>query len=384
MNTVFTKKILTAKKGGLNSYGGQNGLPRLNVFNNRKNLLTKKLANESYLRVVRYMTFQMQFTKLATINKDTRKLVFEKYEVLCKERSITVDLSGTTKILKKLPIYIAKRLNYLGVIMRQDARLERVDRLLEFFRPFRGRMRLMLELNGMDDSDRDIKEVLKRFKDIPIRRLVVKKCNFQEQKTQGLLLKDCIQLYLIDSFVKFWIKDKIKVNEIVVKKSTIIYGKCSVPVFPEAKRFICRDSYIKNPEFAWRPITETVEELVLLGNDYYGVLNFNIVYHVVFYMKKFCNLRILEFEGQVDEETFIKLLINMQHYKQLTRMVFINKGAFFNLKMVMNNTEVQALNIIDKPLQISKVTDDTSRIHIKFTLPEESLQRTIDFTFLNY
>ena len=101
----------------------------------------------------------------------------------------------------------------------------------------------------------------------------------------------------MDSFIKFWIKDKIKVSEIVVKKSTIIYGKCSIPVFPAAKKFICRDSFIKNPEFAWRPITETVEELILLGNDYYGVLNFNIVYHVVFYMKKFQNLIRLEFEG---------------------------------------------------------------------------------------
>lgn len=174
------------------------------------------------------------------------------------------------------------------------------------------------------------------------------------------------QLYIVDSFIKFWIKDKIKVNEIVVKKSTIIYGKCSVPVFPSAKRFICKNSFIKNPEFAWRPITDTVEELILIGNDYYGVLNFNIVYHVVFYMKKFCNLKILEFEGQVDEETFIKLVINMAHYKQLTHMRFINKGAFFNLKMVTNNSEIQAMKILENPLELIKVNDDTSRVKLKF------------------
>ena len=247
--------------------------------------------------MIRYLPFTMQMTKMASLSKFTRRIVFESYKALCKERSVTVDLSGTTKILKKLPKYVAKRVEYLVVIMRQDARLDRVNRLLEFFKPHRGRMRLMLELNGMDDSDRDIRETLKRFKDIPIRRLIIRKCNLQEKNTQAMLLADCVQLYILDSFLKFWIKDKIKVTEIVVKKSTIIYGKCSVPVFPAAKRFIVKKSFIKNPEFAWRPITDTVEELILLENDYYGVLNFNIVYHVVFYMKKFCNLKILEFEG---------------------------------------------------------------------------------------
>ena len=101
----------------------------------------------------------------------------------------------------------------------------------------------------------------------------------------------------------------------MVKKSTIIYGKSSIPVFQSATKFICTDSFVKNPEFAWRPLSESIEELVLMNNDYYGVLSFNIVYHVVYYMKKFINLKRLEFEGQVDEETFIKLLINMANYK---------------------------------------------------------------------
>ena len=143
-------------------------------------------------------------------------------------------MSGTTKILKKMPSYIAKRLNYLGVKMRQDARTDRINRLLAFFKPLRGRIRLMLEFIGLDDSDKDVKERLRMFKDMPIRRLVLKKCNLQEQKTQSIILADCLQLYIVDSFIKFWIKDKIKVKEIVVKKSTIIYGKSSIPVFPAA------------------------------------------------------------------------------------------------------------------------------------------------------
>ena len=72
---------------------------------------------------------------------------------------------------------MAKRLNYIVVKMRQDARMDRIKRLLEFFRPYRGRMRMMLQFFSIDDSDRDIREKVKKFKDIPIYRLVLKKCN---------------------------------------------------------------------------------------------------------------------------------------------------------------------------------------------------------------
>lgn len=75
----------------------------------------------------------------------------------------------------------------------------------------------------------------------------------------------------------------------------------------------------------------------------------------------------------------------MTHYRQLTYMRFINKGAFFNLKMVCNNGDVQAMKLMDKgPFEIIKVNEDTSRVIIKFCVPGETLERTIDFTFLNY
>jgi hypothetical protein len=36
------------------------------------------------------------------------------------------------------------------------------------------------------------------------------------------------------------------------------------------------------------------------------------------------------------------------------------------------------------PLEVIKVNEDTSRVIIKFKLPGETLDRVIDFTFLNY
>ena len=50
-------------------------------------------------------------------------------------------------------------------------------------------------------------------------------------------------------------------------------------------------------------------------------------------------------------------------------MRFINKGAFFNFKMVCNNGDVQAMRLMDKgPYEVKKVNEDTSRVIIKFTL----------------
>jgi hypothetical protein len=113
-----------------------------------------------------------------SLNRESRKLVFHSYEALHKERAISIDLSGTTKLLKRVPQHVARRLNYIGVKMRQDVRMDRINRLLTFFKPHRGRVRLMLECIGMDDSDLEVKHGLRLFKDTPIRRLVLRKCNF--------------------------------------------------------------------------------------------------------------------------------------------------------------------------------------------------------------
>ncbi|TNV84272.1 hypothetical protein FGO68_gene17555 [Halteria grandinella] len=362
-----------------------------------------QVPNQPFLRIMKYLPFTYVMSKFVSLNRDSRRLIYKSHELLHKERKIQVDLSTTTRILKRMPPHIARRLNYIEVFMRQDARRERINRLLQFFKPHRGKIRLMLECIGMDDSDREVRDNLRMFEGTPIRRLVMRKCNFQEKKTQGFVLQDVIQLSIIDSFVKFWIKDTIKVRDIVVKKSTIIYGKSSVPVFAAAKKFICQDTYIKNPEFAWRPLTDAVEELVLLNNDYYGVISFNIVYHVVASPKVFRNLKRLEFQGQVDEETFIKLLITLRNYPKLAFMRFINRGAYFNLKMVQNNGDVQSMRIFEQPqstrlsgnseqnsngykntVTISKVNTDTSRAVMKFKVPDEDLERTIDFSYLNY
>ena len=79
-------------------------------------------------------------------------------------------------------------------------------------------------------------------------------------------------MYAIDSFIRFWIKDCLQIKELVLKKCTIIYGKNSLPIFHELKKFEIKDSFIRNQEFQWKPTSEKLESLTLLNNDLYGCL----------------------------------------------------------------------------------------------------------------
>ena len=55
--------------------------------------------------------------------------------VVCKERLITCDLSTSTKILRKLPRYMQKRLNYIKIVLTPEATTERIVRVLDFVKP---------------------------------------------------------------------------------------------------------------------------------------------------------------------------------------------------------------------------------------------------------
>ena len=69
-----------------------------------------------------------------------------------------------------------------------------------------------------------------------------------------------------DSFIKFWVMNRhaISSEEIVIKGSTIIYGKLSETIFPRAKRFICTESFIKNVEICYKPFSDEIRELIIV------------------------------------------------------------------------------------------------------------------------
>ena len=90
------------------------------------------LPSDCFLRIVRWQKFEDIFTKFAFLNRQTRTIVFKNYAVICKERIIVVDLGSTTRILKKLPRYMVKRLNYIKLIISQESTSERILRLFEF------------------------------------------------------------------------------------------------------------------------------------------------------------------------------------------------------------------------------------------------------------
>jgi hypothetical protein len=74
--------------------------------------------SECFLRVLKFIPFYLAFSKFAILNKQSRLLIMNSYKQICKERTMNLDLSETTKKLKRTPNYIIKRLNYLVVKMR--------------------------------------------------------------------------------------------------------------------------------------------------------------------------------------------------------------------------------------------------------------------------
>jgi hypothetical protein len=83
-----------------------------------------------------------------------------------------------------------------------------------------------------------------------------------------------------DSFVKFWIKEEMQVEQLILSHSTIVYSKGNVPGLSNCRVFTVRESHIKNPEFVFKPLSNQIREMHLTGNDFYGVMSFNMVYHI--------------------------------------------------------------------------------------------------------
>lgn len=70
-----------------------------------------------------------------------------------------------------------KRLNYIKVILRNDATTGRIMRLLEFIKPIQNRVRILLEIYNLDDCERHIVSMIKLFKGFPMFSVFIKKCN---------------------------------------------------------------------------------------------------------------------------------------------------------------------------------------------------------------
>jgi hypothetical protein len=153
----------------------------------------------------------------------------------------------------------------------------------------------------------------------------------QDQRTQNYLFMSVPLMLVRDSFIKFWIKSEMEVEKLVITRSTIVYGKGNVPGLSKCKVFTVRESHIKNPEFVFKPLSSSIKEMHLTGNDFYGVMSFNIVYHIGHHYDKFENLSVLEFEGQIEEPSLIYLLSNLQKYPSLKTIKLTSKGTFFNI-----------------------------------------------------
>ena len=69
-------------------------------------------------------------------------------------------------------------------------------------------------------------------------------------------------------------------EEVYIQGSTVVFGKISEPIFARVTKFFVTESCLKNTEFCYRPLGECIREIVMNKNDYYGVLQFNMVHHI--------------------------------------------------------------------------------------------------------
>ena len=154
-----------------------------------------------------------------------------------------------------------------------------------------------MEMEKLDDNDVNTIDMLLMFKETSIHTLIVSKCNLQDFRTQNCVIKNAVNLMIRDSFIKFWVQHEICCENLQILKSTIVYGKGTVGGLRKVKNFTIKDSFIKNPEFVFKPISEAIREIRMTKNDFYGVMKFNLVYYLCSDKEKFKNLKIFEFQG---------------------------------------------------------------------------------------
>lgn len=88
--------------------------------------------------------------------------------------------------------------------------------------------------------------MVKLFKDFPIYTTILKKCNIQEKNAYLYFFSTPMKLFIYDSFVKFWTKYAVNCKEVVVKKSTVMFGSNAVPIFKDVVTLNITECFIKN------------------------------------------------------------------------------------------------------------------------------------------
>ena len=87
-----------------------------------------------------------------------------------------------------------------------------------------------------------------------------------------------------------------------------------------------------------------------------------------YFRLKFRNLERLEFEGQIDEQSLVSLLLDLADYERLAIIRLVNKGAFFNTKMLLGHEKILEMGVFAQGYEILKVDGGKSRLKARFVL----------------
>ena len=114
--------------------------------------VTVKVEIKSFLHILTYLEWPHAFTDVMCLNKVSRKVIMKNHISVCADKQVSVDLSGTTKLLKKMPRWLAVRMNYIKIMIKPDARIDRIQRFMNFFHALGNcQAKLLVELKNIDD-----------------------------------------------------------------------------------------------------------------------------------------------------------------------------------------------------------------------------------------
>ena len=85
-----------------------------------------KIEIKSFLRIMSFLEWPRVFTEMVGLSRVSRKLLMKNHMMVCADKHVCVDLSGTTKLLKKMPRWLAVRMNFVRAKLKSNCRMDRI------------------------------------------------------------------------------------------------------------------------------------------------------------------------------------------------------------------------------------------------------------------
>ncbi len=105
----------------------------------------------------------------------------------------------------------------------------------------------------LDDSLKNIVQMILMFKSLQVTTLKLKKCSLQDPRSQTTLFREPKHLVIIDTFIKFQTDYEMLAETVKISGSTVF--TCPGLSFRKCWQFSVTKSHVNNPEFVHKPLS---------------------------------------------------------------------------------------------------------------------------------